>query len=95
MASRQVFLTMEKIDVSKFQTKLKGYVRENWGSPFIVGFIFLLLTAAVLLSAGSSYWAEDVAVYAYYSLVAGVVLQLVCYLKYKKNNNEEVFNDSS
>ena len=81
---------MRKIDFNTLQTKTKGYVKENWGSPFIVGFIFLLLTAAVLLSVGSSYWAEEVAVYAYYSLVAGVVLQLVCYLKYKRNISEEV-----
>lgn len=70
--------------------KLRLYVRENWGSPFIVGFIVLLLTAAVLLSAGSSYWAEQVAIYAYYALVAGVALQIVCFLKYKKSDPDEV-----
>ena len=81
---------MIKNTFSSIQTKAKGYVRENWGSPFIVGFIFLLLAAAVLLSVGLSVWAESIAVYAYYSLVAGVVLQLVCYLKYKRNAAEDV-----
>lgn len=84
------FFVMIKINFNELQTKAKGYVRENWGSPFIVGFILLLLTAAVLLSVGSSYWAEEVAVYAYYSLVAGVVLQLACFLKYKRNTADEV-----
>jgi hypothetical protein len=80
---------MTKNNFNSIQTIAKGYVRENWGSPFIVGFIFLLLTAAVLLSVGSSIWAESIAVYAYYLLVAGVVLQLVCYLKYKRTSVEE------
>jgi hypothetical protein len=82
-------LIMIKINFNKLKTKTKGYVRENWGSPFIGGFILLLLTAAVLLSVGSSYWAEEIAVYAYYLLVAGVFLQLVCYIKYKRNDAEE------
>ena len=81
---------MSKINFDTLQTKTKGYVKENWGSPFVVGFIFLLLSVAVLLSVGSSYLAEEVAVYAYYSLVVGVVLQLACYLKYNRNNDQEV-----
>ena len=81
---------MAKINFSRFQPKAKEYVRENWGSPFVVGFIVLLLTAAVLLSGGSSYWAEEVSIYAYYSIVVGVILQLACFLKYKKNSDDEV-----
>ncbi len=48
--------------------------------------MMLLLTAATLLSVGSSYWAEEIAVYAYYSLVVGVILQIVCYVKFKKTD---------
>ncbi len=77
---------MAKIDFVNFQIRVKDYVKENWGSPFIVGFILLLLSAATLLSLDASYWAEQIAVYAYYALVIGVVLQIVCYLKYKKNS---------
>jgi hypothetical protein len=69
---------------SKFMVRVKGYVKENWGSPFIMGFMVLLLSAAVSLSLGSSYLADAIAVYAYYALVAGVILQLVCFLKYRK-----------
>ena len=56
--------------------KAKGYLKENWGSPFIVGFILLLIVAAVFLSAGFSSLADNVAVYAFYALVVGVVLQI-------------------
>ena len=34
--------------------KVKGYIKENWGSPFIVGFMLLLVVGAVSLSAGLS-----------------------------------------
>lgn len=80
---------MAKINFVTFQIRVKGYVRENWGSPFVVGFIFLLLSAATLLSLGISYWAEQIAVYAYYGLIIGVVLQIVCYVKYKKVRDYE------
>ena len=70
--------------------KVKGYVKENWGSPFIVGFMLLLIAAAVSLSAGFSSLADTVAVYAYYALVAGVFLQLASFLKYRGKSNDEV-----
>jgi hypothetical protein len=79
---------MSKIDFIKFQIRVKGYVRENWGSPFVVCFMILLFSAAVLLSLNISYWAEQIAVYAYYAIVIGVALQIVCYLKYKKVSDE-------
>jgi uncharacterized membrane protein YkvI len=81
--------SVEQVHSSSFQTTLKEYVKQNWGSPFIVLFILLLLTAAVLLSAGSAYWAEQVALYAYYTIVAGVVLQIICFVKYRKNSSDE------
>ena len=59
-----------------------SYLRENWGSPFIVAFMVLLMAAAGWLAAGLEALANEVAVYAYYSLVVGVALQLVCYLKH-------------
>jgi hypothetical protein len=72
----------------KITVKVKGYVKENWGSPFIVGFMLLLLIAAVSLPAGLSSLADALAIYAFYALVAGVVLQLVCFLKYQKKVSE-------
>jgi len=48
------------------------YFRENWGAPFILGFMILLIVAAVSLAGGLDFLANEVAVYAYYLLVAGV-----------------------
>ena len=80
---------MTQTGYSKIMVKVKGYVKENWGSPFIVGFMLLLLTAAVPLSAGLSL-ADAIAVYVYYALVVGVVLQLACFLRYRKKIVEAV-----
>ena len=66
-----------------------GYFRENWGAPFIIGFQVLLLACAGLLVQGSSGLANDVAVYAYYLLVIGVILQLVSFLKNRKSEESE------
>lgn len=70
--------------------RLKGYLRENWGAPFVVGFMLLLLVCAGLLTGGNSGLADEVAVYAYYLLVIGVVLQLVSFLRQGKRSVDEV-----
>lgn len=62
--------------------KLKGYFGENWGAPFIVGFMLLLMVCAGLLTSGESALADEVAVYAYYLLVVGVIFQLVSFLRH-------------
>jgi heme/copper-type cytochrome/quinol oxidase subunit 4 len=62
--------------------RLRRYLKENLGAPFVICFMVLLLAAALLLVNGAERAANEVAVYAYYSLVIGVVLQLVCFLKY-------------
>jgi hypothetical protein len=76
--------------VKEFLVRVKGYIRENWGAPYIVGFMVLLMSAAASLSMGLESLADLLAIYAYYFLVAGVVLQLVCFLKYNKVNREKV-----
>ena len=70
--------------------KVKGYVRENWGSPFIVAFMLLLVSTAVSLAIGLSYLDDSTAVYAFCALTVGVILQLVCFLKYTKKTSEAV-----
>jgi heme/copper-type cytochrome/quinol oxidase subunit 4 len=65
------------------------YFKENWGAPFIVGFMLLLMIAAASLSMGLAVLANEVAIYAYYALVVGVILQLVCFLKCNKRNGEK------
>jgi hypothetical protein len=71
-----------KGSAKNFLAKIKGYFRENWGAPFIIGFMLLLMGAAVSLSMGLEFLANEVAIYAYYALVVGVLLRLVCFLKY-------------
>jgi hypothetical protein len=81
---------MIQIGFNKIMLKVKGYVYENWGSPFIVGFTMLLVVAAVSLSAGLASLADNVAVYAFYALVAGVFLQLASFLKYRGKSDAGV-----
>jgi hypothetical protein len=82
---------MTQVGFNKIVSKIRGYLKKNWGSPFIVGVMLLLLSAAVSLSAGLSSLADSIAVYAYYALVAGVFLQLASFLKYcKKSCDGEV-----
>ena len=66
-----------------------GYFRENWGAPFVIGFQLLLLVCAGLLIQGDSSFADEVAVYAYYLLVIGVILQLASLLRYGKSKESE------
>lgn len=79
---------MTQTGIKKITVKVKEYVKENWGSPFIVGFILLLLTAAFCLSANLFSSAGIIAEYAYFALVVGVALQLVCFLKYTRKVGE-------
>jgi len=73
---------MLKDSAKKILVRLRGYLRENWGAPFILGFMLLLMVAAGSLATGLELLANEVAIYAFYALVVGVVLQLVCFLKY-------------
>ena len=79
---------MIKEFAKELPARVKEYTRENWGAPFIVGFMLLLIVAAASLSIGVADAANEVAIVAYYALVAGVVLQLVCFLKYRKKDGE-------
>jgi len=63
-----------------FLIKVKHFLRENLGAPFILGFQVLLAVCAVLLVFGFSFLAEGVAVIAYFLLVVGAVLQLICFV---------------
>ena len=80
---------MIKAFVKEIPARVKGYVRENWGAPFILGVMVLLMVAASSLSIGLADLANEAAIFAYYALVAGVVLQLASFLKYNKRNGEK------
>lgn len=66
--------------------RVKGYFRENWSSPFILAFMVLLIVAAVSLVVGLASLANYVAIWSYCSLVGGIILQLVCFLKFGKKD---------
>jgi len=61
--------------------RLISYLSENWGAPFVIVFMVLLSLAAGYLAMGNEAFADELAVYAYYSLVLGVFLQLISYLR--------------
>ena len=54
----------------------------NWGAPFVAVCIALLMMSGVSLSLGYPDFANDIAIYAFYSLLLGVALQIVSYVKY-------------
>jgi amino acid transporter len=69
----------------KMGAKLKRYSIENWGFPFISTFLVLLFTSAVLLSSGLASVAETTSILAYFSLLIGVILQIICFSRNRKN----------
>jgi len=71
------------IFIGKMLNAVRRYVMENWGSPFVVAFAMMLTIAAFLLPTNLA--AYSIAIYAFYSLVIGVILQFVCFVKYKKS----------
>jgi hypothetical protein len=73
-------------ELKKNYVRMNKTVKENWGFPFITGFIMLLITAALFLTVGWASLAESIANFAYYSLVAGVLLELVCFNKNREKN---------
>lgn len=75
--------------MSKTRVRLiKEYFRENLGAPFIIGFQIFLLVCAGLLIGGASVWADGLAVLAYFSLVIGVVLQLISFLRHGQRDQK-------
>ena len=75
--------------IRKYLYRIKNYFRLNPQALFIVGFQILLLGSAGLLSSGNSFWADGVAVVAYFSLVIGIVLQLISLIRHKEDEVKE------
>ena len=68
---------------------IKEYVKENWGSPFLAGFILFIIGAVFSLTLGWASLAATEAVYAFYALMVGFFLQFICYLKYSSRIERE------
>jgi hypothetical protein len=78
----------------RIQVLTLSYFRENWGFPFVAGFLFLLFSSAILLAANMASYAEQLATVAYFTLAIGVVLQIVCFSKNREKIGD-VLNGSS
>jgi len=89
-----MILDMIRNFAKNVSVRIKIYLRQNWGAPFILGFMLLLMVAAVSLSIAVADVANEVAIYAYYALVGGVVLQLACFLRYKKKSGEKNYGSN-
>lgn len=71
-------------------TRLKSYFGQNWGAPFVIAFIVLILLIAADLSFSLFSFAEELAVMAFIVLTIGVFLQVVCFVKYRNGSDGEV-----
>jgi len=80
----------EKIKIRIPIGRIMNYLKENWGAPFIICFMILLMAAALFLADGVELVANEIAVYAYYFLVAGVVLQIDLLLEVWIKGREEI-----
>jgi len=70
-----------RVELKGLAVRVLRFFRENPGALPVVGFQFLLLVCAFLLAFGVGDVAEGLAVVAYFLLVAGVVFQLVDYVR--------------
>lgn len=61
--------------------RIRRYLRGNPWVPLILSFQVLLLVCAGLLITGNSFLAGEVAVYAYFLLLGGIVLQLISFVR--------------
>lgn len=68
----------------RIPSRIKSNFRENLEAPFIIGFQVLLLVCMGSLIQGNPGLANELAIYAYYLLVAWVVLQLASFLRHGK-----------
>lgn len=83
-----LFRTKTKINLNGVKAKVKNHLKENWGSPFIAGFILLLLAASTSSFLGFPSDSNVIGTYAVYALIVGVILQLICLIKYQKHGGK-------
>lgn len=88
MKKESLILIVTKISTywKQIQEQTERSIKSNWGFPFIAGFLALLFAAAVLLVVGLVQEAEVIATCAYFAIVVGVILQLVCFGKNRSKN---------
>ena len=67
--------------------RLRSYFTANPGTPFILAFMILLLSAAALLTTGRPNDADNVANYAFYSLVLGIAIQVIVTIRESRKHS--------
>jgi hypothetical protein len=67
--------------------QLKDAFKANPGTPFILAFIILLLSAAALLTTGRPNEADNIANYAFYSLVLGISIQVIVSIRESRKHS--------
>lgn len=73
----------------RFRVGSRYFTLESLGVSLIIGFQVFLLVCAWLLIQGNSVLANEIAIYAYYLLVIGVIFQLLSLLRHEKSKGEE------
>ena len=61
------------------RSRLKSYLKENLGAPFIITFMLMMCTG--LLTTNMEDYANTLATIAYFFLVIGVLLQFISFIK--------------
>ncbi|MDY6864652.1 MAG: flippase [Halobacteriota archaeon] len=83
------FIEQESLVLMVFIVTLLIYIWRRYDSRILIGFaIVLLMFTAIVLVNGSESYAENIAILAYYSLVIGVIAQLVDYLRESRGIRE-------
>jgi hypothetical protein len=57
--------------------RVVGYLNENWGALLVAAALILLLYVQQDVAADNTTFANEVSIYAYFALVAGIVLQMM------------------
>lgn len=74
--------------LEKFLSMVKGYFVREPGAAFIIVFEALIFSCAFSLARGDEALATEIAVYGYWFLVVGVVLQALSAVKGKASMGE-------
>lgn len=72
------------------KSRIRKYFRENPGAIFILAFQTLLITAAITLIDGNQSLANEMAIYGYYSLAVGALLQFITFLRERRVEPSEL-----
>ena len=68
----------------KHKSRIVGYLKKNPGALLIISFQIMLVTCAILIASGNETAANELAIYAFYALVIGVILQFVASLRHDR-----------